>query len=131
MHNTLLAPFSACLVLGLALGDRFLCRILSTGWLVFLGAASYAMYILHLPLWAWLAYIAHLHGNWHHGPAGMPIYLLLVITLSSLAFKYLEQPAAAIFKSNWSNRRTRRIREGAPIRVPSEAMAAKAVEPST
>jgi peptidoglycan/LPS O-acetylase OafA/YrhL len=90
MHNGLLAPLTCCLILGLAAGGGPLCALLSTQPLVFLGGASYAVYILHIPIGVWLE---KLHLPWYYGIAGMAFYLAVVVSLSSVAFKYVEQPA--------------------------------------
>ncbi len=55
LHNGLLAPLFAVLVMGLADRDAPLARALSTRALVLLGHASYALYLLHVPLMVWTA----------------------------------------------------------------------------
>jgi peptidoglycan/LPS O-acetylase OafA/YrhL len=90
MHNGLLAPLSCCMIVGLALGGGPLCRLLSSRPMVFLGGASYAVYILHLPIGMWLE---RLHLSWYRGIVGMAFYMVVVVSLSSLAFRYLEEPA--------------------------------------
>jgi peptidoglycan/LPS O-acetylase OafA/YrhL len=97
MHNGLLAPLTCCLILGLAFGGGALCSLLSTRPMVFLGGASYAVYILQIPLGVWLE---KLHLPWYRGITGMMLYLFVVLSLSSLAFKYFEEPA-----SRWLKRR--------------------------
>ena len=108
MHNGILAPLSACVVLGLALGGGALARILSIPLVVFLGGASFSMYILHLPHWSWMAWtLDHLHASWHRGWLGMVVYLVIVVVLSGLVFKHLEQPASFFLKRKLSREPSR------------------------
>jgi peptidoglycan/LPS O-acetylase OafA/YrhL len=51
LHNGLLAPFFAVLIIGLAFGGGLVGRLLSLPVLVLLGEASYALYILHIPIY--------------------------------------------------------------------------------
>lgn len=90
MHNGILAPFTCCMIVGLALGGGFLCSLLSLRPMVFLGGASYAVYVLHRPIDMWLE---RLHLPWYRGLIGMAFYVVVVVALSSLAFKYFEEPA--------------------------------------
>ena len=53
MHNGLLAPIFAVAILGLV-GTHFLSRALAFRPLVFIGEASYCLYILHFNLWRWI-----------------------------------------------------------------------------
>lgn len=128
MHNGLLAPVSCCIVLGLALGGGWLCRLLSTRPMVFLGGASYAVYILHIPIGIWLE---RLHLPWYRGAVGMVFYLAVVISVSGLVFKYLEEPANAWlkkqlgvrFSSPDAARREQRSPDNAPPACPTESPA--------
>lgn len=92
LHNALFAPLFAIMVLALARGDGWIARALAARWLVLLGQASYAMYLLHEPL-AWLLYKNEL------GPlrttAAWPrflVYLTVVVAVSVLVFRYWEEP---------------------------------------
>ena len=53
LHDALLMPFFGCIVLGLA-GENWLASAFSVRPLVFLGEASYCLYILHFNLWNWI-----------------------------------------------------------------------------
>jgi peptidoglycan/LPS O-acetylase OafA/YrhL len=97
-HNALFAPLFAILILGLAQPDSWLAGALSVRPLVLLGQASYAMYLLHEPV-AWLLY------KNEYGPlrsvdalTRLPIYLLVVVTLSTLVFKYWEEPVRRMIR---------------------------------
>src|SRR5262249_47614074 len=51
--RSLLAPLNALLIFGLALGGGILWKLLNTRALVLLGNASYALYLVHIPLIFW------------------------------------------------------------------------------
>lgn len=83
----LLLPFSSLLLLGLARGQGWLAAWFASPALVFLGEASYGVYILQWPL-------AHLFGM----PSGTPswfefaVFSAVLITGAGLSLKYLERP---------------------------------------
>lgn len=83
--NTLLRPMNALLLLGLGLGGGAIARVLSLRPLVYLGKASYAMYILHIPIlwWAvsWPSFLVRY------------FYVLIVLAVSCLTYSCFEEPA--------------------------------------
>lgn len=93
LHNGLLLPAAAALILGLSLEGGPLTKLLSTRPLVFLGGASYSMYILHLPIISWLG---HLH--WEHKSMEWITCLAAVIAIASAVFLKFEEPANAAIK---------------------------------
>ncbi len=82
--NAMLRPLNATLLIGLALGGGILVRALSSGVTVYLGKASYAMYILHVPIMWWC-----LHRGGQLNPA---LYVTLVIGTSALVYGLYEEP---------------------------------------
>jgi peptidoglycan/LPS O-acetylase OafA/YrhL len=52
-HNGLIAPLHALLIVGLANGSGVVARTLATPLFRELGKASYGMFLLHVPLYAW------------------------------------------------------------------------------
>jgi peptidoglycan/LPS O-acetylase OafA/YrhL len=92
VHNGVLAPVFAMFIAALAAGRSWLAALLSTRQAVLLGEASYALYILHVPLLIW----------WRRGidsyqaqiPAGIAttMYVAIAIFVSILVFRYFEQP---------------------------------------
>lgn len=82
--NTLLRPMNALLLLGLGLGGGWFARLLSTRPIVFLGKASYSMYILHIPILWWAV-------SW---PPFMIryVYVPFVVALSCLVYALFEEP---------------------------------------
>ncbi len=93
VHNGLLLPFYAALILGLALGGGLLGRMLALSPLVFLGNASYAMYILHFPIAEWLV-LAGKFFAYHafEGVRWVAFYTFVVVAGSSLFYKFAEEP---------------------------------------
>lgn len=93
MHNGLLAPVYAMMFFGLALEGGIVVRLLSTRPLVFLGGASYSMYILHAPIAAWMGIVfLHILHLVPHGTFWLVCYLPAVVGLSSIFFRTAEEP---------------------------------------
>lgn len=83
--NTALRPLNAALLIGLALGGGAAARALGSGLAVYLGKASYAMYILHVPmLWWYLRWTPKASGS---------VFLAAVIAVSALVYRFVEEPA--------------------------------------
>ncbi len=93
VHNGLLLPVYACIILGFALSGGPLARWLSSGGIVFLGNASYSMYILHVPIYGWMSIcwrrILLLETT---GPLWHAAYISTVVLISSLVYKAVEEP---------------------------------------
>jgi peptidoglycan/LPS O-acetylase OafA/YrhL len=105
VQNGLLLPLHSLIILGFALGGGVCSRLLSTSPVVFLGNASYAMYIVHVPLLFWMNKITkRLFGLKPSGLVWMLCYLVVVVCVSSVLFKVLEQPANRILKMKLSPR---------------------------
>jgi len=82
--NTALRPLNAMLLVGFALGTGLTARLLASPPAVYLGKASYAMYILHVPVLWWIR-------RWtpHTSPAA---YVAAVILLSAAVYRFYEEP---------------------------------------
>ena len=94
LHDGLLIPLHASIIIGLALGGLGLPRLLSNSFLVILGQASYALYLLHVPIARyWNLTAKHvLHRNmfgmyWFCG------YSMLCIVISCVTYIWVEEPA--------------------------------------
>jgi peptidoglycan/LPS O-acetylase OafA/YrhL len=94
--NVLLVPLFALAIFSLAAGRDGLSWLLSRSWMVLLGEASYAMYLLHLPIWQWMHDVfpsVPLLRDHYRSPWFFSAYLASVIGVSILVFKTVEQPA--------------------------------------
>jgi peptidoglycan/LPS O-acetylase OafA/YrhL len=81
-HNGLLAPIFAVLLVGLASGGGAVARVLSRPLLQRLGNAGIAIFLLHLPVIAWIE-----AAGWYPGPttaSSAAVYLLYVAGLLGL-----------------------------------------------
>jgi peptidoglycan/LPS O-acetylase OafA/YrhL len=83
--NSALRPLNALLLIGLAIGGGAAARTLGSRVAVYLGKASYAMYILHVPILWW-------YLRWSRA-ASAPVYLSAVIGVSALVYRFVEEPA--------------------------------------
>jgi peptidoglycan/LPS O-acetylase OafA/YrhL len=83
--NTALRPLNGVLLIGLALGGGATARALSSRIAVYLGKASYAMYILHVPMLWWYLRLTR--------AGSASVYLSTVIGVSALVYRYVEEPA--------------------------------------
>jgi len=101
--------FPAFLLL-LALSDGMLARLLGARPLVVLGGASYAIYILHIPLHYFFALATNkvVIGQGADGGASglllMPAYaayMACLIAMSVLLFTYVERPVSRALRSRW------------------------------
>lgn len=93
-------PLFAVFVMALSRSKGLIERILSTTWLVVLGRASYAIYLLHYPVLHWFSgifrkFLGH-HHIWVLGSDAVLLYCLyisIVIGISILAYHAVEVPA--------------------------------------
>ena len=103
-HNGLLDIFFAVLIYGLARGSSLgrqlpILRLLSMPILVLLGEASYAIYILHVPLRNWMYRILEwFHPGIHPSLALLAVYTLFTLGVSVLVFKVIEEPARRLIR---------------------------------
>lgn len=85
-NDGLLAPIFAGIIWSLSATPTALSRLLCVRWLIALGNASYALYLIHDPIRALFQ-----HFNWI-GPVFYAVYIVLCIGLSLLSFHYFETP---------------------------------------
>jgi peptidoglycan/LPS O-acetylase OafA/YrhL len=89
--NALLRPMNALLLLGLGLGGGRLARALSARPIVYLGKASYSMYVLHIPILWWAV-------SWPSF-AVRYLYVPFVVALSCVVYEVFEEPANRLIRS--------------------------------
>jgi peptidoglycan/LPS O-acetylase OafA/YrhL len=91
VHDGLLMPLFGCIILGLS-GDNLLAS--GMGWrpLVFVGEASYCLYLLHFNLWN-LIHDSHVLNKLGLARFDPWISYLLLIALAVLALHLIEKPA--------------------------------------
>lgn len=100
IHDGFLMPLFACIVLGLA-GENLLASALGVRPLVFVGKASYCLYLLHFSLW----HLVHESGILVRlGLARFDPWLsyALMIALALFALHFIEKPAQKTLRG-WLN----------------------------
>jgi peptidoglycan/LPS O-acetylase OafA/YrhL len=91
IHDGLLMPLFGCVILGLA-GENRLAGALSWRPLVFVGEASYCLYLLHFNLWS-LIHDSRALDRLGLAPFDPWISYLLLIALALVALHLVEKPA--------------------------------------
>jgi peptidoglycan/LPS O-acetylase OafA/YrhL len=91
IHDGLLMPLFACIVLGLA-GENPLSRLLGAKPLVFVGEASFCLYLLHFNLWQ-LVHESHILNRIGLARFDPWISYAIMILLALLALHFIEKPA--------------------------------------
>ena len=91
IHDGLLMPLFGCIILGLA-GDNPLARALGIRPLVFVGEASYALYLLHFNFWN-LIHDTHVLNRLHLAQYDPWISYIILIAMALLALYVVEKPA--------------------------------------
>jgi peptidoglycan/LPS O-acetylase OafA/YrhL len=105
MSNGLLVPVSALMILGLANVRGWLAHLLSLKYMVILGEASYAIYLLHVPIWLYFASVHPIDTA-----IAWVIYAVIVVAAGIASFFLMEQPAKKKILSlaaNWRSDRQR------------------------
>jgi peptidoglycan/LPS O-acetylase OafA/YrhL len=111
MDLVLILAFSALVVLMLSFGDRLLIvRLMSWRPVLYLGAISYSIYLWHMIVQLFF-YRAEQQGWLEIDAAGVVSYLVIVVAVSHLSYRFVEVPAQA-----WINAlaRSDRPKEKAP-----------------
>src|SRR5580698_9215896 len=97
LHNALLAPVFAVLIVTLAAGRGPLAALLGTPLFVMLGEASYSLYLIHVPLLIiWAKSVGVVMTRWLTSPAEQNatavLFLSTAVGASVITHKYIEIP---------------------------------------
>ncbi|MGA2572049.1 MAG: acyltransferase, partial [Terracidiphilus sp.] len=91
IHDGLLMPLFACIILGVA-GENPLARALGVRPLVFVGEASYCLYLLHFDLWQ-MIHRSHVLDVLRLSRFDPWLSYVLLVALALLALHFIEKPA--------------------------------------
>jgi peptidoglycan/LPS O-acetylase OafA/YrhL len=91
LHDGLLMPFFGCIILGLA-GENLLSLIIGSRPLVFVGEASYCLYLLHFNMWN-LIHDTHVLDHLGLNRFDPWISYVLLILMALFALYFIEKPA--------------------------------------
>ena len=107
--SVVVAPIFAAAIFVLASTQGMIRSLLSRRVCVWLGEVSYGIYILHVPIWAWLAWIGHelLHISLTT-PVFVPVYLTCVLVAAGLSYRFVERPARMAIRARWAAWEARR-----------------------
>ncbi|WP_223639631.1 acyltransferase [Corallococcus sp. EGB] len=104
LHNGLLAPVFAALILLLARSEGVVARVLASRPLRLLGEASYALYLLHMPLlFAWKSVLKRL-GASPTSVWAVAVFCVGTVCTSVLAYERVEKPARGWIRDQWVRR---------------------------
>ena len=116
VNEALLDPLFALLIYALAFGEGPLARFFALPLLGLLGEASYALYILHWPLWDWStrAVERFVDPAVTQSAAFFAAYLCVAVVVSVLSLRFVERPARAALKRLFARERRRHILASEP-----------------
>lgn len=97
----IIAPLMVLFIISLALDESGLSKFLSHPWLVNLGEASYAIYILHVPL-AWFCekYLSSLLTLQTTGLFFSVFFVPFLVAISLVIYKYVDEPIRIWLRKN-------------------------------
>jgi peptidoglycan/LPS O-acetylase OafA/YrhL len=110
LHDSLLMPLFGCVILGLA-GENLLSTIFSLRPLVFVGEASYCLYLLHFNLWNML-HDSHILDRLNLSRFDPWLSYALLIAMAVATLHLIEKPA-----QRWLRKRV--MPAPAPVPMPS------------
>ncbi len=100
LQHGILIPLFAMILLAFASGNAVISTLFSANWLVVLGEASFALYLIHVPLYTIMRHLIERYDM----PAFL-IYVAMTIGLSVASIYWLETPAR-----RWILERERAVR---------------------
>jgi peptidoglycan/LPS O-acetylase OafA/YrhL len=99
LTHGIFSPLFCIAVLALASGNFRINQLFSTTWMVLLGEASYALYLIHEPVF----FMLRVPLQKYAGPA-FAGYLVLCIGLSVMSYWYIERPSRRWIVRRWGGR---------------------------
>lgn len=119
LRTGIASPFFAAIIYSLALGEGAIAKLLSNRILMILGEASYAIYILQVPISYWTRMLIKVTPLQHLGAMAYPVlYLPIIIGFSILSFYLLEKPIRgkiiALFQNDSTATRKQKDTQGLP-----------------
>lgn len=106
--NGLLRPLIAVTLLGLAFEGGLLAKFLSARVCVYLGKASYSLYILHIPLlWTFKRWWPFWFPTMSQTVCAI-CYVAICVAISALVYKYVEEPANGYLRRRPERRKAAR-----------------------
>ena len=103
IHNGILAPLYAVLVLALACGVGPFAALLSTRILSLLGEASFALYLLHVALLVYVVKgLSAAHLSIDTTPALIIVYFVVAQAISILVLQRIEKPARNFIRARFA-----------------------------
>jgi peptidoglycan/LPS O-acetylase OafA/YrhL len=118
IHDGLLMPLFGCIILGLS-GQNPLARALGVRPLVFVGEASYSLYLLHFNFWN-LIHDTHVLNRLHLQQLDPWISYVILILLALVALHFVEKPAQRQLRK-WMHAEAPKPAPEAPAAVPPGA----------
>ena len=107
LHNGLLLPASASLIMGLGLGGGILERLLSKPKMVLLGQASYSIYLLHMPVYTYFAAVGkRVVRTETQGWCVLAAYLICLICVSIATFYQIEERSRKMILAQFGRKRS-------------------------
>ncbi|RKH90306.1 acyltransferase [Corallococcus sp. AB045] len=104
LHNGLLAPVFAALIILMSWSQGAMARVLASRPLRLLGEASYALFLLHMPvLFAWKSVLKRL-GEPPTSAWAVVAFVVGSVGLSVLTHARVEKPARAWIRDRWTRR---------------------------
>lgn len=105
ISNALLEPLFVVLLLSLASGQSLASRALSTRGAVLLGEVSFAVYLLHIPLYRNFFYVTErLLPGFGGSPLGLLLFIIMVTAASVVAYQHIEKPSRKFIRGWFSKR---------------------------
>jgi peptidoglycan/LPS O-acetylase OafA/YrhL len=106
LFTGLMAPVFAAMIWALSNTTTLVSRLLCADWLVALGNASFALYLIHMPMLHLFEFF-----HWERRSAAYPVYLVACVGLSLLSFYAFETPVRVWLVNRFHSRPLETVEE--------------------